>query len=275
MPKKPTNPPTMKPVAIPPQAKEDSYDDLHKSTFEDLVADKLNADPQDEQVNDDASQDSEEDKKLDEIALKAEESVKQSAEDLRKSFDEELKKIREELTPPEEVDDRFPWEKEGRQATEKEVAEYLIAQAKQEAIAEMESRQQKEQQRLDEEARVQQEQVDAYNNQVEAYKKAWDVEMTNLVNAGIVMQGDESAELERKLLTKMQEENTKAVEAGTVPILSLEAIYYKFFAGKSDKPAGHDAPVGLGSSSPNGQQGDQWSYDDIHKTTFEDMLGRS
>lgn len=106
----------------------------------------------------------------------------------------------------------------------------------------------------------------------QAFNKYLDEQLEDLHKSGRVPKEDK--ELRKALFQTMMDVNTARVKQGQQPIYSIKEIYYEHFKAPNREVAGADAPVsaGLRSSGHSVDDSQEYSYGDIKKKSFTDLL---
>jgi hypothetical protein len=209
---------------------------------------------------------------LEEITNKASEAAAQKAQEAV------LGKIASALgLSPEEADKAKdeglvpPWEKRGedRPKSWKEQAEYS---------ADLAVWKQDQAKKAAEEAEAKAK--DEEKQKTESWNKHWDEQLDDLVATGKLAKVENKDDpndrgvVERKALwQKMYDVNQQRLAEGKQAISSLKEIYYEHYQDPNAQPAGADAPVSLGRNGGTSGNATDYSYDDIHKASFEQIIG--
>ncbi len=153
-----------------------------------------------------------------------------------------------------------PWEKENRNPTYKELADYLRDNVKKDLKSEDEAKTKAEA----EEAKKLEEANKQYNDHMNTY---WDNQLQELETANKIDKS-EREELQRQWLDYM----VNAKKANKSYTVSLKEFFYEGYKKKDDQPAGADAPVGAGKQSVSSGKAGDFTYEEVHNTSIEDII---
>jgi hypothetical protein len=169
--------------------------------------------------------------------------------------------------------EKFAAEK-GRQPTWFEVAAFIKDEVKAEAVAEQQAKV-KEQEARTQETQEQQKQ------RTVAFNKYLDEQLDDLYKSKRLPQivdknneQDQGVVFRKALFKTMMDVNTTRVKEGKQPIYSIKEIFYEHFKAPNAQPAGADAPVsaGMRSTGHAANEEQEYSYADVHKKGFLDLL---
>ena len=210
-----------------------------------------------------------------EEAFDVEEFKKQTVEEAQKAVmekiatglgltKEEKQEAKDELVPP--------WEKRGETKPKswKEHAEYSADLA-----------QWKRKKEDEEIAKVSEEQEKEAKEVNKKWNDYWDSELKSMEESGSLPEvkdandpNDPGKRLRIKLFAKMKEVGEDRRSKNLAPITSVELIYHKYKDELSDEVPGANAPVSFGKKGVGTDNKDDYSYDQIHKSSFDKLKGK-
>lgn len=178
------------------------------------------------------------------------EPVEQGEEEIEISEDAAQKLIEEQTGSKKDADEQYPWEKEDREPTQREVLDYVAERTIQ-----------LQDERKAESERVQKEQQ---NQNIEENKKIWNgniefLESNNYIPKVVNKEDKDDPGLLAR--TKLFEQAVLHNE------LDLEKVYWRYIKPNEGKqPAGADAPIARGANADTEpkKDDDEFYYDDIH-----------
>lgn len=187
------------------------------------------------------------------------------------SKEEAVKEVTEKITNalnPKE-DNRPSWEKEGRNPTYKEALDYVRDSIKKE-------QDQKEQEKENKSKAEEEEKTKRQEEYKRSLNEMWDIQIEELRESGKIPKienkddkNDPGIIAEKELAEAAIEYNKERDEKHQD--WNLKSVYYEVYQNKNKQPAGYDAPVSMGKKSvENGKK--ELTYDEIHKSSFDDIL---
>lgn len=217
---------------------------------------------------------------LEEVAKEVE---TQTRDKVKAEILEALGVTEEQKEEAEEAGYQTPWEKRGDKGP-KSWDELLEASAeltdfRRELDEKRQQAQQEQQQKRQEEYFEKQNQM--WDIQLEELREAGhlpkvDPSIKQKLNKGEQLTSserrDEGLVAQYNLIKTMNDISIERQRQGKPPVTNLKEVYYEYYdkEGKQNQPAGADAPVSGGSTPVTQSEG--YNYQDIHKSSLEDIM---
>ncbi|SRR5258708_4679253 len=186
--------------------------------------------------------------------------VEEKKEEEDKVSDADAQKIIEKQTGEKKSEDEvYPWEKEKRIPTDKEIIDYTA-----EKSAQIVERRQKEKQAEVDAVKVEE------DKKVDAWKTHWAKQYDELEKDGIIRPIKDVNDTSDPGVTDRNEIWNAMVKSGRTSV--IETYYREVSPNKGKQPKGATAPiVGSESGASPENTDEEYSYDEIHGKSFDDI----
>lgn len=259
----------------------------HSPETLDYVKDKLEAflgesidTPVEETKQDESAEDTQEETEPVKPAVesKPDFDLNKYKEDVKQEVSQEVTdKILEALTGKNEDQqgEKSPWDQEGRNPKDwNEIIGWTKELAKTELKKEIEEASAYQQEQEQKEARYIEDETQKFNNYIDNQLEDLRVQgkLPKIQNAKD--SNDEGLKAQKEFFQQMYETNEKRAKEGAPLISDVKIFYYEHFKPTSKQNRGSEAPVLGGRRSIQHENKGEYSYDEIHNSSYYDLIGK-